>query len=248
MLKLLLFLLDLVLMTLMSFSISGNTPTLFSFGLGVLITIRVLLNTIVRHQLDIQIPPATAINALLQTTSAPQNDRCLICHADDMFEPRKLSCNHVFCRDCALLMLCRRDTCPHCGKVSLQQVTINIIWPFETMVALLEAHAVNWVGIFTVLSLAWIAPCFWQSRVPTISELMLAVTRATIHTALRAEIVDMAPNIAYFRSRPHRVSWLVEVVAVFCTSVVTLPYDYAAWIYFSLFVAWATWEHWNDAN
>jgi len=232
-------------MTLMSFSISGNTPTLFSFGLGILLTIRVLLNIIVRRQLDVEIPPATAINALLQRPSAPPSDRCLICHANDMFEPRKLSCNHVFCRDCILLTLCRRDTCPHCGQIPLQQLEIITIVPFETMVALLEAHAVYWVSIFIVLSLAWIAPCFWQSRAPNFSELMLAATRATIHTALRTEILDMVPNIAYFRSRPHRVSWLVEIVAAFCTFVVTLPYDHAACLYCSLFAAWVTWGYWN---
>lgn len=115
-LRVIAFLLDLVLMSLMSILISGNIPTLVNFDLGILLTARVAVNIIIRRERDIEIPPAAAINALLQPTPAPQDGKCLICHIKDFFEPRKLSCGDVFCRDCALLTPCKRDTCPKCGK------------------------------------------------------------------------------------------------------------------------------------
>jgi hypothetical protein len=188
MLKVLIFLLDLVLMFSVSILISGNTSTLISFGLGILLTIRVTLNIIVRR---IKIPPSTAINALLQHTTAPQGDRCLVCHADNMFEPRKLSCDRVFCRDCALLVLCKQDTCPMCQRVPFQQIPIVTVVPFETFVALVDDHAVRWLCLFLIYDPAWFVPCVWQSRYPTGSELVLAAIRATIHLALHTDIVEI---------------------------------------------------------
>lgn len=245
MLKLFIFLLDLVLMFSVSILISGNTSTLISFGLGILLTVRVTLNIIVRR---IQIPPSTAINALLQHTTAPQGDRCSVCHADNMLEPRKLSCNHVFCRDCALLVLCKQDTCPMCQRVPLQQIPIITVVPFETFVALVDDHAVHWSCLFLVYVPAWLAPCVWQSRYPTGSELVLAGIRATTHLALHTEIVEIAPTVVGSRSRFYCGSWLVDVVAALCTSAVNLSYEYAAWIYFSLFAAVVTWQYWNDGS
>jgi hypothetical protein len=245
MLRLLLFLLDLVLMSSILFLVSGNAPILFSFGLGILLTIRVPLSIMIHRQLDIQRPPAIAINALLQRTPAPEDGRCLICHTEDMFKPRKLSCDHVFCRDCALLVLCKQDTCPMCGKPPLRQLDIITMVSRETLFALLCDHAIDWLFTFLVLSLAWVIPCVWHWRGPTCSDLMLAAMRATIHLALCMEIDDIIPAITYFRSRRHHGSWLVNTSAAFCTSVVTLPYDYAAWMYSTLFAAWVTWQYWN---
>ena len=75
---------------------------------------------------------------------------------------------------------------------------------------------------------------------------MLATIRASIQLALRTELVDIIPYIAYLRSRPGSGSRLVDTVAILCTSVVTLPYDYAAWMYLSLFAAFVMWQYWND--
>ena len=157
-LRVIAFLLDLVLMSLMSILISGNTPTLVNFDLGILLTARVAVNIIIRRERDIEIPPAAAINALLQPTPAPQDGKCLICHIKDFFEPRKLSCGDVFCRECALLMLCKRDTCPKCGKIPLQLLHINIAVPFRNLVAVVGAHALHWLKICLVrylLRLRW---------------------------------------------------------------------------------------------
>lgn len=116
----------------------------------------------------------------------------------------------------------------------------------ENLLALLYAHAIEWLCFFIMLSLAWVVPCAWQWRGPTGSDLMLATIRATILLALRAEIVDNLPTVAYLCLRPNRRSWLLNTFAIFCTSVVTLPYDYAAWMYSALFAAWVTWQYWNE--
>ena len=115
--------------------------------------------------------------------------------------------------------------------------------PFESLLAI---HAVHWLWVYLVLSATWAVPCVWQWRLPTGSELMLAAMRATIQLALREELVDIIPSIAYLRSRPESGSWLVETVAILCTFVVTLPFDYAAWMYISLFAAYVMWQYWND--
>jgi hypothetical protein len=65
MFKVLVVLLDLTMMSLVLLLMSSNTPTLLSFGIGIIVTARVLLNTMIPHQLDQKIPPAAAINALL---------------------------------------------------------------------------------------------------------------------------------------------------------------------------------------
>ena len=226
--------------------ISSSTSTLSKFGLGIVLTIRVVLNIIVRRKNDFEIPPAMAINSLLPETPASQDDRCPICHIDHMFEPRKLSCNHVFCRDCALLMLCKRDTCPLCEKIPRQQLGIRIAVPFESLVAVFRPHVVHWLCYYSVLSPAWVVACAWQWRLPTGSELMLTAIRSTIQLALRTELADIIPSIAHLLSRPDRGSLLVETVTISCTSVVTLPYDYAAWMYISLFAAYVMWQYWND--
>ena len=117
MLRLIVFLLDLVLMSSVSTLMSDNATTLFNLGLVVLFTLRGTLNVVVAAQLQLSKEgPSKAINALLRPTSAPQGDRCSICF-DDFFMPHKISCNHIFCRDCALLMLLKRDTCPLCLRV-----------------------------------------------------------------------------------------------------------------------------------
>ena len=244
MFRLLVFLLDLVLMFSMSVLIFSSTSSLLQLGLGILLTIRVALNVILRLEDNLQIHPRLAINSLLQP--ATRDDRCPICHIDHMFEPRKLSCDHVFCRDCALLMLCKRDTCPLCEKIPQQQLGIRIAVPFGSLVAIFMPHAVHWLWIYLVLSATWAVPCVWQWRLPTGSELMLATIRASIQLALRTELVDIIPYIAYLRSRPGSGSRLVDTVAILCTSVVTLPYDYAAWMYLSLFAAFVMWQYWND--
>lgn len=58
--------------------------------------------------------------------------------------------------------------------------------------------------------------------------------------ALRTELVDVVPSIARLLSLSDRGSRLVEIVAILRTFVVTLPYDYAAWMYISLSAAWVT--------
>jgi len=75
---------------------------------------------------------------------------------------------------------------------------------------------------------------------------MLTAIRSTLQLALRTELLDVIPSIAHLLSRPDRGALLVETVAMLCTCVVTLPYDYAVWTYISLFAAWLTWQYWND--
>jgi hypothetical protein len=245
MFKLLVILLDLTLMFLVSLLVSSNTPTLVSFGIGIVVTTRVLLNTMVPHPHDPKIPPATAINALLQPTQTPQGDRCPVCLAD-FFEPRKLSCNHVFCRDCALLMLCKQDTCPLCQQVPTQQGEVDKVLPFALSVGVLLFLVVGWLRNCIVLSVAWVVPCLWQLRLPTRSEMMLAVMRATIQLALRTTIADIVPFIPCFRTRRDQRSKLVDTIANIGTFAITLSYDYAARVYLPLCVVLAAVQYSAD--
>ena len=247
MLGLLVLLMDLVLVSSMSVLMSSNTSTLYSLGLGILLTIRVTLNTIVRHQLDRETPPATAVNALLKRTEAPQGDRCPVC-LDGFFKPRKISCNHVFCRDCALLMLCKRETCPLCQRIALQQREVKIVVPFGNLAKVFFYILSGWLQVCFVMCFAWIVPCFSQWRLPTSSELMLATMRATIQTALRTMVFDVVCSIASLRSRSDRGLRLMDVIAILCTSVATLPYDYAGRAYIPLFAAVVAQEYCNDSR
>jgi len=247
MFTLLVILLDLTLMFLVSLLISSNTPTLVSFGIGIIVTTRVLLNTMVPQQHDPKIPPATAINALLQPTQAPQGDRCPVC-LDDFFEPRKLSCNHVFCRDCALLMLCKQDTCPLCQQVPIQQGEVDRVSPFTLSAGVLLILVIGWLRNCIVLSVAWVIPCVWQLRLPTRSEMMLAVMRAAMQLALRTTIADMVPFIPCFRTRRDQGSKLVDTLANIGTFAITLSYDYAVRVYFPLCVVLAAVQYFADVD
>ena len=247
MFNLLVILLDLTLMFFVSLLISSNTPTLVSFGIGIIVTTRVLLNTMAPQQHDPKIPPATAINALLQPTQTPQGDRCPVC-LDDFFEPRKLSCNHVFCRDCALLMLCKQDTCPLCQQVPTQLGEVDKVSPFAVSVGVLLFIVVSWLHNCIVLSVAWIVPCCWQLRLPTRSEMVLAVMRATIQLAFRTTIDDIVPFVPCFRSRRDGGSKLVDTIANIGTFAITLSYDYSARVYLPLCVVLATVQYLADVD
>ena len=120
MLRVVIMLLDLVMVFSMLTAMFSNTSTLFDFGLILLLVLRVWLNiTIGSLMFDLIASLSAKINALLEPTSAAQGDRCPICF-DDFFKPHRISCNHVFCHDCALLMFCKRDTCPLCLRAPLQ--------------------------------------------------------------------------------------------------------------------------------
>ena len=244
-LRITILLLDLVLMSAVSVLLPSNTSTLFSFVLGIFLTVRVALNILVRSQIDfeLQMPPRAAINSLLQPSQPPQGVRCPIC-LEDFFEPRKLSCNHVFCRDCALLMLCKRDACPLCGRLPQQLREINLVVP--TLFVVLRLQVIGWLLFYFVLSFAWIVPCFWQWRLPTGSELMLAAIRAIIQIDLRTTFVDLFPSIGFFRSLPDHGLQFVVTVAALCSSLVTLPYDYAARTYLPLFAALIVLQYWKN--
>lgn len=247
MLNLLILLLNLTLMSLVSILVTSNKPALLSFGISIIVTTRLLLNTLIISQLDQGIPPATAINALLQRTQALQGDRCPVC-LDDFFEPRKLSCNHVFCRDCALLMLCKRNTCPLCQRVPIEPREANRVTPLGILVGVLLFLVINWLRNSIVLSSAWIVPCLWQLRLPTHSEMMLVATRVAIHLALRTTVADLIPFIACLRSRRDRGANLVDTIASLGTFAVTLSRDYAAWFYLPLCVVLATCQYFADTD
>jgi hypothetical protein len=148
----------LTMMSLVPLLMSNNTSTLLGFGIGIIVTTRVLLNTMTLHQLDPKIPPATAINALLQPTQVQQGDRCPVC-LDAFFEPRKLSCSHVFCRDCALLMLRKQDKCPLCQNVPIQLPEADKGLPFALLIGVLLFLVIGWLRNCIVLGVAWVVPC-----------------------------------------------------------------------------------------
>ena len=247
MLSLLALLLDLILISLASTLLSSNSPVLLSFGIGILVTIRLMLNTMLPHHLSQTLPPATAINALLQPTQAPQGERCPVC-LDDFFEPRKLSCNHVFCRDCALLLLCKRNTCPLCQRVPVQPKKVETPAPFVILFVAVLYLVVGWLRNCFVLSVAWIVPCVWQFRLPTRADLMLVAMRATMHLALRTAVADLVPFIACLRSRPDGGTPLVDTIANIGTFAVTLSYDSAARFYLPLCVLLATCQYFEGGD
>ncbi|KAM0705520.1 hypothetical protein Q7P35_006879 [Cladosporium inversicolor] len=247
MLSLLALLLDLILIALASVLLSSNSPVLLSFGIGILVTTKLMLNTMLPYRLDQKLPPATAINALLQPTQAPQGDRCPVC-LDDFFEPRKLSCNHIFCRDCALLMLCKRNACPLCQRVPVQPIEVEKSVPFMILFGVILYLVVGWIRNCFVLSVAWIVPCIWQLRLPTCADSMLVAMSATMHLALRTTVADLVPFIACVRSRPDGGTPLVDTTANIGPFAVTLSYDSAARFYLPLCVVLATCQYFDGGN
>lgn len=249
MLSLLGLLLDLTLIALTSILLSSNSPVLLSFGIGILVITKLMLNTMLPYHLDQKLPPATAINALLQPTQDPQGDRCPVC-LDAFFEPRKLSCNHIFCRDCALLMLCKRNTCPLFQRVPVQpsEVEVEKSVPFLLLFGVILYLVFGWIRNCLVLSVAWIVPCIWRLRLPTSSEFMLVAMRATMHLALRTTVADVIPFIACLRSRPDGGTPLVDTIANIGTFAVTLSYDSAARFYLPLCVVLVTCQYFDGGN
>jgi hypothetical protein len=145
-------------------------------------------------------------------------------------------------------MLCKQDTCPLCQQVPTQLPEADRGLPFELLIAVLLFLVVGWLRNCIVLSVAWVVPCLWQLRLPTRSEMMLAVMRATIQLALRTMIADIVHFIACLRSRRDRGSKLVDTIANICTFATTLSYDYAAWIYLPLCVVLAMCQCFVDVN
>lgn len=231
MLRLIIFLLDLVLISSMSTLMSGSATTVFKLRLVILFTLRGTLNAVVAWQLkQTAETPSKAINNLLQPILTPRGDGCPICF-DTVFRPHRISCNHVFCRDCALLMLAQRDTCPLCLRIPLPLRKKHKAFSLETVLTALSILVFHWIRTFFTFSLAYIAQCFWHLRVPTSSEMMLAAMRTTLHNALYLAVVDVIHPIAWISSSPDKKAALADYIAAAYVFVVTLSYDYAAWGY-----------------
>lgn len=230
-LKLAMHLLDLVL----TFFMTNNTPTFFDLALITIFVIKIKISTMVYWEPDLRVAPSKFINALLQSTPAPHGDRCPICF-DHPFMPRKISCNHVFCRDCAFLTFAKRDSCPICLRVPKQLHDIELAIPVEDLVE----SWINWIfhGVrtATIWHIGWIVSCAWQLRFALRSEIMLAVMRTSTEIALQAALVDILPCIPRFHLRSKQRTSLATVVATASTLVLTLSYNYVAFSFLALLV------------
>lgn len=178
------------------------------------------------------VSPSMALHTLLKPSRPQSEERlCAICR-DDFFRPHKLSCNHIFCRDCALRSLASRDTCPLCFQVPR---------PFHT-----TTHAIFELNFEDCLQLArlsfraapWWLPqlafwCIWRRRFPDCADGRLLIMRACFHASLSMALFD------YFANKPSSEDDGLEltdldadvgalVCTLFATSGVTESLSYCA--------------------
>jgi hypothetical protein len=231
MLNLVVLLLDVVLLSV----VADNSRTFFSFTIIAIFVLKIKLNAVVQRQIHPTAAPSKYISTLLEPTPVPQRNKCPICYKEFIL-PRRISCNHVFCHDCALLTLAKHDTCPVCLHVPKQlsdvETAAPLGSPFESWVfwlARLAKTSMLW-------SLGWILPCLLQLRLPASSEVVLALTRISIDFALQPVLSDILRSAAWLDLHTMQIDMLVWSVAWTFTLFATASGIYASWWWLSLLV------------
>lgn len=228
-LRLAILLLDLVLL----FSVSNSTPTFVNFALVIIFAIKVRLSTVVHWHPHLNAAPSKFINSLLKSTLAPRGENCPIC-LDDFDMAHKISCNHTFCRDCALLTFAKRDTCPICLRVPVPLCDIEVAVPTEHLLETWETGVMWWLVRSFTWSLGWIASCIWRLRLPTSSEIMLAAMGTSIELAFWPMVDDILHSIARNDRDVEQGRRLAGSIATACALVVTSSRSLGAVAYFAL--------------
>lgn len=150
--------------------------------------------------------------------------------------PHKISCNHVFCRDCAFLTFAKRDSCPICLRVSKQLRGIELAIPVEDLVDRWLTWVYHGVRTAVIWNIGWIVSCAWQLRFPLRSEVMLAAMRTSTEIALQPVLVGTLHCMPRLRLRSEQRKTLATVTTTASTLALTLSHNYVAFGFLSLLV------------
>jgi hypothetical protein len=231
MLNLVVLLLDVVLMSL----VADNSRTFFSFTIIAVFALKTRLNAALQRQTHPTAEPSKYISTLLEPTPTWQGNKCPICYGEFIL-PHRISCNHVFCHDCALLTLAKHDTCPVCQQVPKQLSDVETAAPLESPFESWVFWVARLAKISMLWSLGWIFPCLLQLRLPKTSEVVLALTQISIDFALQPVLDDVLRSTAWLDLHPMQMDMLVWSIAWISTLFATTSGIYASWWWLSLLI------------
>lgn len=160
---------------------------LLPFAEAILLAIKIWFDAVAQFESTL-VSPSMALDALLKPARPHSDGLCANCY-DQFCRPQKLSCNHVFCRDCALRTLASRDTCPLCFETPV---------PFSPLAyadsQLNLKGCVHWMLGSSRAALWWlpflVSWCVWHWRLPNHSDVMRLVMRACFQACLYMALFD----------------------------------------------------------
>lgn len=170
--------------------ITKQPLSIHTFAMAIAYAVKIRLDAVAQQPSSSTAAPSKLLRALLQPTRVARGETCVICR-DTYERAHKISCNHVFCLDCALLTFAKRDTCPLCNKLPVQFFELDRTVDAENITTRCLCYALISLLVSVFLLPGLVVQCLWHWQLPNVLDVMLVAMRACFVTSLDRLIHDL---------------------------------------------------------